>query len=89
MARTTGQRLLQDPEVPATNSEREAAGRGGSTRGVLLWLTTLVLYASFVGLVRAEAAPFQAGAPRMQTCSPSLHRGSRDAFIFLGLRFPT
>lgn len=92
MAPTTGQRLLQDAEVPATRSEREAAERGGGPRGVLLWLTTLVLYASFVGLVRAEAAPSPAGdasPPQLQTRSPSPHRGSPGASIFLGLHLPT
>lgn len=58
-----GQLLLQESGAPATLKEREAAaaGRSGEKRSGLLWFTTLVLYAAFVGLVRAQAVPSQAG----------------------------
>lgn len=58
-----GQFLLQESRAPVTRKEREAAaaGRSGGTRRGLLWFTTLVLYAAFVGLVRAQAVPSQAG----------------------------
>ncbi|XP_031204382.1 sodium-dependent glucose transporter 1A-like [Mastomys coucha] len=81
VAPTTGQRLLQDAEVPATRSEREAAERGGGPRGVLLWLTTLVLYASFVGLGISIAIL----GPTFQDLARNVNRNISDlSIIFVG-----
>ncbi|GAB1295040.1 Sodium-dependent glucose transporter 1A [Apodemus speciosus] len=78
---TTWQRLLQDAEVPATSSEREATGRGDRTRGVLLWLTTLVLYASFVGLGISVAIL----GPTFQDLARNVNRNiSSLSVIFVG-----
>lgn len=57
-AKAVGQRLLQAYIPQKTGLQAVSSGQRGS---VLRWFITVVLNAAFLGMVRAEAAPPQAG----------------------------
>lgn len=66
------QRLLQ-AEAPAQKGQKAPTfRRSGQARNVLRWFSTAVLYAAFLGLVRADAAPLPGwGTNLLQATCPS------------------
>lgn len=66
------QRLHQAETRAESEQATVASRRSGRTRSVLRWFSTAVMYAAFLGLVRAEAAPLPGwGASLLQGTCPS------------------
>lgn len=71
-AAAAGQRLLQTETTAQNDQKAVAFRRSVRAKSVLRWFSTVVLYAAFLGLVRAEAAPLPGwGASLLQGTCPS------------------